>query len=58
VVDALHFTADEGANRLLASEPLATLIGMLLNQQVPMEWAFTAPEEGAQQRYGHLAESA
>src|SRR5258707_15468599 len=40
---ALHFTADAGANRLLASEPLAVMIGMLLDQQVPMEWAFTAP---------------
>jgi uncharacterized HhH-GPD family protein len=40
---ALHFTADEEANRYLASEPLAVLIGMLLDQQVPMEWAFGAP---------------
>ena len=40
---ALHFTPDAEANRLLASEPLAVMIGMLLDQQVPMEWAFTAP---------------
>ena len=40
---ALHFTPDAGANRLLASEPLAVMIGMLLDQQVPMEWAFHAP---------------
>jgi uncharacterized HhH-GPD family protein len=40
---ALHFTPDEEANRLLATEPLAVMIGMLLDQQVPMEWAFTAP---------------
>ncbi|HEV7524211.1 MAG TPA: HhH-GPD-type base excision DNA repair protein [Acidimicrobiia bacterium] len=40
---ALHFTPDADANRLLAAEPLAALIGMLLDQQVPMEWAFTAP---------------
>jgi uncharacterized HhH-GPD family protein len=39
----LHFTADAEANRLLASEPLAVMIGMLLDQQVPMEWAFAAP---------------
>ena len=25
-------------------EPLAVLIGMLLDQQVPMEWAFAAPK--------------
>ena len=29
--------------RLLAEEPLAVLIGMLLDQQVTMEWAFGAP---------------
>jgi uncharacterized HhH-GPD family protein len=40
---ALFFTPDADANRLLASEPLAVMIGMLLDQQVPMEWAFTAP---------------
>jgi uncharacterized HhH-GPD family protein len=41
--EALHFTPDADANRLLASEPLAVMIGMLLDQQVPMEWAFHAP---------------
>jgi uncharacterized HhH-GPD family protein len=43
VPTALHFTPDAAANRLLASEPLAVAIGMLLDQQVPMEWAFNAP---------------
>jgi uncharacterized HhH-GPD family protein len=41
--EALHFTADPEANRLLAQEPLAVLVGMLLDQQVTMEWAFGAP---------------
>jgi uncharacterized HhH-GPD family protein len=41
--DVLHFTPDEDANRLLASEPFAVMLGMLLDQQVPMEWAFAAP---------------
>jgi uncharacterized HhH-GPD family protein len=40
---ALYFTPDPRANTLLASEPLAAMLGMLLDQQVPMEWAFTAP---------------
>jgi uncharacterized HhH-GPD family protein len=40
---ALYFTPDAAANSLLAAEPLAAMIGMLLDQQVPMEWAFTAP---------------
>lgn len=42
-VTTLHFTDDADANTLLAREPLALLIGMLLDQQVPMEWAFASP---------------
>jgi uncharacterized HhH-GPD family protein len=37
-------TGDPDANQLLAENPLALLIGMLLDQQVPMEWAFTGPK--------------
>ena len=40
---ALPFTSNPDANRLLAQEPLAVLVGMLLDQQVTMEWAFGAP---------------
>jgi uncharacterized HhH-GPD family protein len=36
-------TGDSDADRLLAEDPLALLLGMLLDQQVPMEWAFQAP---------------
>jgi len=42
--DALHFTESEEANRLLASDALALLIGMLLDQQFPMERAFYGPQ--------------
>ncbi|MEO7754430.1 MAG: hypothetical protein ABIS35_13550, partial [Terracoccus sp.] len=35
-------TTDE-ANSLLGSDPLALLIGMELDQQIPMEKAFTSP---------------
>jgi uncharacterized HhH-GPD family protein len=31
------------ADALLGRSPLAAMIGMLLDQQVPMEWAFTGP---------------
>ncbi|MFD4925562.1 HhH-GPD-type base excision DNA repair protein [Streptomyces goshikiensis] len=31
------------ADALLARSPLAALVGMLLDQQVPMEWAFSGP---------------
>src|SRR5215831_11483186 len=36
-------TGDPDADRLLAENPLALLVGMLLDQQVPMEWAFKGP---------------
>ncbi|MBM3659262.1 MAG: Fe-S cluster assembly protein HesB [Actinobacteria bacterium] len=39
----LAVTGDPEADRLLVQEPLALLIGMLLDQQVPMEWAFKGP---------------
>jgi uncharacterized HhH-GPD family protein len=40
---ALHITGDAAADDLLSSDPLALLIGMLLDQQVPMETAFAGP---------------
>ena len=39
----LHITGDVDADALLSSDPLALLIGMLLDQQVPMETAFAGP---------------
>ncbi len=39
----LHITGDAAADELLSSSPLALLIGMLLDQQVPMETAFAGP---------------
>jgi uncharacterized HhH-GPD family protein len=39
----LAVTGDPAADGLLNTDPLALLIGMLLDQQVPMEWAFGAP---------------
>ena len=41
--DALPWTGDPEADRLLAANPLALMLGMLLDQQVKMEWAFKAP---------------
>lgn len=41
--DVLHFTGEPEADRFLAHDPLALLLGMLLDQQVPMEWAFKSP---------------
>jgi uncharacterized HhH-GPD family protein len=42
--DQLHFTESEEANRLLATDGLAVLLGMLLDQQFPMERAFFGPQ--------------
>jgi uncharacterized HhH-GPD family protein len=47
-------TGNERADELLAREPLALLFGMLLDQQVPMEWAFSAPAVLAQRLGGAL----
>lgn len=40
---SLPWTDDAQAARLIAADPLALLVGFLLDQQVPMEWAFGAP---------------
>ena len=39
----MHLTGDPASDRLLATDPNALLIGMLLDQQVPMEKAFAGP---------------
>lgn len=39
----LYLATEEPADALLSTDPLALLIGMLLDQQVPMERAFVAP---------------
>lgn len=40
---SIPITGDPAADALLVKEPLALLLGMLLDQQVPMEWAFKGP---------------
>jgi uncharacterized HhH-GPD family protein len=39
----LRLAQDDDADRMLSRDPLALLIGMLLDQQFPMERAFTSP---------------
>ena len=41
--DRLYFTEDDEANRLIASEPFALLVGFALDQQVTVPTAFTGP---------------
>jgi uncharacterized HhH-GPD family protein len=51
--DRLHFTGNEEADSLLAEEPLALLIGFVLDQQVPVQKAFSGPLE-LKRRLGSL----
>jgi len=43
VPDRLYFTASDEANALIASDPMALLIGFALDQQVPVPKAFVGP---------------
>jgi uncharacterized HhH-GPD family protein len=51
--DRLHFTGNDEADALLAEEPLALLIGFVLDQQVPVQKAFSGPLE-LKRRFGSL----
>jgi uncharacterized HhH-GPD family protein len=53
----LHFTGNDEADALLAEEPLALLIGFVLDQQVPVQKAFSGPLE-LKRRIGTLDASA
>jgi len=52
-VERLPYTGDDAADRLLASDPLALLIGFALDQQVTVQKAFSGPAE-LKRRIGHL----
>jgi uncharacterized HhH-GPD family protein len=52
-VDQLPYTGDPAADRLLARDPLALLIGFALDQQVTLQKAFAGPAD-LQRRIGHL----
>lgn len=45
---ALHLAQDPAADELLARDPFSLLVGMLLDQQYPMEHAFRGPSKLAQ----------
>jgi uncharacterized HhH-GPD family protein len=51
--ERLFFTADDEANRLIATDPVALLIGFCLDQQVTVQKAFSGPLE-LTRRLGHL----
>ncbi|MDP9402693.1 MAG: Fe-S cluster assembly protein HesB [Actinomycetota bacterium] len=39
----LSLAQDPAADKLLTGDPLALLVGMVLDQQIPLEWAFKGP---------------
>ncbi|HEX5239649.1 MAG TPA: HhH-GPD-type base excision DNA repair protein [Candidatus Limnocylindrales bacterium] len=51
--DSLPFTGNDDADRLIARDPLALLIGFALDQQVTVQKAFAGPWD-LRQRIGHL----
>jgi uncharacterized HhH-GPD family protein len=51
--EALYFTDDDEACRLLASDPFALLVGMALDQQITVQTAFAGPLK-LKQRLGTL----
>ena len=49
----LYFTEDDDANRLIAEDPFALLVGFALDQQITVQQAFTGPLR-IKQRVGTL----
>jgi uncharacterized HhH-GPD family protein len=45
VPESLHFTESDEANELIASDPMALLVGFALDQQVTVQKAFSGPLE-------------
>ena len=54
---AIHITGDEKADQVLDESPFALLVGMLLDQQYPMEHAFRGPAK-ILDRFGSLEPAA
>jgi uncharacterized HhH-GPD family protein len=50
---ALHITGDDHADQVLTDDPFALLVGMMLDQQYPMEHAFRGPAK-VLDRFGTL----
>lgn len=50
----LHLSGEAEADKLLSEDPLALLIGMVLDQQIPLERAFSSPRDLRQRLGGRL----
>ena len=51
---AIHITGDDAADQILTDNPFALLVGMMLDQQYPMEHAFRGPSKVVE-RFGTFA---
>src|SRR3954447_17182623 len=54
---AIHITGDADADQVLTDSPFALLVGMMLDQQYPMEHAFRGPHK-VLTRFGSIEPSA
>jgi uncharacterized HhH-GPD family protein len=54
---AIHITGDEAADQVLSDSPFALLVGMMLDQQYPMEHAFRGPAK-VLERFGSIEPAA
>jgi uncharacterized HhH-GPD family protein len=55
MVAALHLSQDPEADALLSEDPLALLVGMVLDQQIPLERAFSSPRDLRDRLGGRLS---
>jgi len=53
----IHITGDAAADQVLSDDPFALLVGMMLDQQYPMEHAFRGPAK-VLERFGTLEPAA
>src|SRR3954452_9012189 len=56
-VMAIHITGDADADQVLTDSPFALVVGMMLDQQYPMEHAFRGPHK-VLTRFGSLEPAA
>ena len=54
---AIHITGDDAADQVLTDSPFALVVGMMLDQQYPMEHAFRGPAK-VLDRFGSIEPSA
>src|ERR1700752_1982854 len=50
----LYLSGNKEADALLSKDPFALLVGMVLDQQVPLGWAFAAPADRKRRLGGNL----